>query len=1394
MNNKKLICFLLIVFLFLSIPIARAESFDDALTDASIIKTQKTVYGPVYSKYTINQQQLSQDLFLNDQKIIGEIRDFCADEYTLVFSLKDQVFRYNFQSKTSELLYENLILRDMIFYNDYLYAVDDSRGLSQLIVLSDDGEKHIKTNYVNVNSFSISHQGLAVDMRLSPEEINQLNSNTIYVSSSTAVYEANVNNSSKKALETLADETNSITVYSRQKTNEPILYGVATVSEIEPAMFFQDTLNINSSYGKHSQTTSAGTTFAYDFIGGGKHDRIKAPFNATIIKCEKSANYAHDVWIQSNNIVRYADNSTGYMTILFAHDDNIDDIETCQPLTCKQPFYDIGNFGNSNGNHVHVEIQRGKWSGHWNIGNTEPNDALWLYPTTNPSNPGNLYWRTWTGTLPEDCTKHIKGEFLFCEALHPHYNYYSCTKCGTKFTDNSTTYVATCNTCVNPPSCSQHIKGQFLFSEELHPHYNYFSCANCGVKFTDNTTTNQVSCPTCSIVPAKPKPKSDKAYYSINDTIYITWPKVSGATKYTYYISQYPEEFAYQTYEQNGTITEPSISFPASQLGPGRHRMLVHAFGTYNQSERSDWVTFDIYETDYIPRKTIIKNNHIYALYDYTMAYDFAEKICGEMGGHLATITSAEENSTIVELLDYGDADSYWLGAKNNYGSTYNDNNLPFAWCTGEPFSYTNWAAGEPSHSGTNATSEHFMEIRKSYGYKWNDVKNVHTATSKGFILEIDIANLSPAASTTYGKNYYIRFDQTMPWTEAQAFCESIGGHLVTISSKEEDEAITDLLKNDSGTPIWYYIGANNSSGSWKWVDNSIVPTSNSVANWSDIYGTVLNRPTGWGGFLMKYRAYGTWIGINNFYYPGNNSSLMGFVCEIDQAVVTATFDPTGGTILNTENQYVYGQEYGELPIPTKKGYTFIGWFTKKDGGTPVTNTTVLSNRFDHTLYAHWYNNCDSRGHHYFYDVIQSPSITYPGALYRTCLQCELATTIDLPKLNLSDYDYEEIKQATCTTTGKGRYTWRDRYYGLYQFDIEIAALEHQKSEEIIILPATCAKDGIGKKICTLCQTDLETDILIPATGEHVAGELIVDVPATCMTAGIGHKACTACGETAEENIAIEKDADNHTGTTFVKNATAATCGDKGYSGDTVCECGATITKGKEIPVTGKHSWDNGKVTKEPTTTKEGVKTFACTVCSATKTEKIAKLPAEDKEEPKPTVSFKDVKKSDFFYTPVQWAVANGVTTGTSKTTFGPEESCIRAQAVTFLWRAAGQPTVKNAKNPFADVKKSDYYYKAVLWAAESGVTSGTSATKFSPNDVCTRGQIVTFLWRAQSGKKVSASNPFKDVKKSDFYYNAVLWAVKNGVTTGTSKTTFGPSENCTRGQIVTFLYRAVAK
>ena len=168
---------------------------------------------------------------------------------------------------------------------------------------------------------------------------------------------------------------------------------------------------------------------------------------------------------------------------------------------------------------------------------------------------------------------------------------------------------------------------------------------------------------------------------------------------------------------------------------------------------------------------------------------------------------------------------------------------------------------------------------------------------------------------------------------------------------------------------------------------------------------------------------------------------------------------------------------------------------------------------------------------------------------------------------------------------------------------------------------------------------------------------------------------------------------------------------------------------------------------------------------------------------------FYDVPNGAYFYEAVKWAVKSGVTNGLSDTMFGPYESCTRAQIVTFLWRAAGSPEPKTASS-FTDVPVSTYYAKAVAWAVENGITNGMTATEFAPDATCTRGQSVTFLYRAL-GKKVESSANFTDVKSDAFYADAINWAVANNVTNGTSNTTFSPNADCTRAEIVTFLYRA---
>ena len=169
---------------------------------------------------------------------------------------------------------------------------------------------------------------------------------------------------------------------------------------------------------------------------------------------------------------------------------------------------------------------------------------------------------------------------------------------------------------------------------------------------------------------------------------------------------------------------------------------------------------------------------------------------------------------------------------------------------------------------------------------------------------------------------------------------------------------------------------------------------------------------------------------------------------------------------------------------------------------------------------------------------------------------------------------------------------------------------------------------------------------------------------------------------------------------------------------------------------------------------------------------------------------FVDVATGSYYEDAVDWAVENGITKGTDDTHFSPDGICTRAQAVTFLWRAAGSPKPETRTMPFTDVPVGSYYYDAVLWAVENGITKGTSDTTFSPNITCTRAQIVAFLWRSEKSPAAGTANPFADVKSTAYYADAVLWAVKENITKGTTSTTFGPNADCTRAQIVTFLWR----
>ena len=226
-----------------------------------------------------------------------------------------------------------------------------------------------------------------------------------------------------------------------------------------------------------------------------------------------------------------------------------------------------------------------------------------------------------------------------------------------------------------------------------------------------------------------------------------------------------------------------------------------------------------------------------------------------------------------------------------------------------------------------------------------------------------------------------------------------------------------------------------------------------------------------------------------------------------------------------------------------------------------------------------------------------------------------------------------------------------------------------------------------------------------------------------------------------------------------------------------------TVIEEVVIPARGHDLFSVSQYIEKPTATLPGLGMGTCRVCGLIGVEAVV------------DPIFSDVSADGYYSRALDHCYAKGWVSGATETTFAPNSACVRAQVVTFLWRAAGCPEPKRGVNPFVDVKPSDFYYEAVLWAAENGITAGTDATHFSPKGACNRAQVVTFLWRAfGQPTPENQTHPFTDVPGGSFYEAPVLWAVEEGITSGMTATTFGPNANCTRAQIVSFLYRAYAE
>ena len=315
---------------------------------------------------------------------------------------------------------------------------------------------------------------------------------------------------------------------------------------------------------------------------------------------------------------------------------------------------------------------------------------------------------------------------------------------------------------------------------------------------------------------------------------------------------------------------------------------------------------------------------------------------------------------------------------------------------------------------------------------------------------------------------------------------------------------------------------------------------------------------------------------------------------------------------------------------------------------------------------------------------------------------------------------------------GNSSYRFNTQHKGIYIYENgkDEASISH--FTETYVAP-TCTTSGGIKQTCKDCGYSYYSKIE-DALG-HSYGDYTSDGNATCIEDGTKTAACSRCGH--KDTLTDIGSAKGHN---YSSVTTEATCTGGGYTVH-ICHCGHSYTDGT-VDALG-HIWDNGSMTQRPVTGINGEKIYKCARCGEERSEAIPGIPE---------AGFADVAKEDYFYESVNWAAAKSITSGITAEEFGPAKACTRAQVVTFLWRAAGEPAPGSDVNPFTDVQEGQYYYDAVLWAVEKGITTGLSANTFGPNADCSRGQIVTFLWRAMGKPALTGSNnPFTDVPKSQY-------------------------------------------
>ncbi|WP_418913312.1 S-layer homology domain-containing protein [Agathobaculum sp.] len=716
---------------------------------------------------------------------------------------------------------------------------------------------------------------------------------------------------------------------------------------------------------------------------------------------------------------------------------------------------------------------------------------------------------------------------------------------------------------------------------------------------------------------------------------------------------------------------------------------------------------------------------------------------------------------------------------------------------TDSPASGSGWPSGTPI---TSATVENLTAGNTYYIYtrfKETDTQTAGSKISSSSVLLDDETKLNRIILTdASGKKY------------------SSYGNGNTIYIKKGTSVTLNVTKNPNSANTW-------SAFTFKSQYNASAPFSVTyptapVASGAEILSvTIYGDKVGTGTLAAEYggypaaQSYGTWR-----VHVYENVSDIGTGAEI---TVSPSFPDT--TMYQGETMPLPEYTVDVYPEGALENYD-LAWrivkvghgavysesdenITLKDGEIEATKAHAVSKNTRIELVAINKDNHNISSLSGFYvTVTKAPTITLTGV------------TVAPTKVNLDIGKNITLSAVKEPVNAAGDLTWTSDKPDIATVSStgEVTA----KAQGTAIITVTC---GDKKATCTVTvahthDTEAQPWVYMdPGThtktctaGDDTKYELhtwqwVVDTPATSTTAGKKHEECPDCH------------AKRHEGTVIPATGGGSSSGggsSGGGGGAGVTTYAITVQNSKNGGVTASHKSaakdtavtltvtpDKGYVLDTLTvldskdkavklTEKNGKYTFTMPAGKVTVSAAF-KAAAPASENP-----FTDVPSGAYYEDAVVWAVKKGITSGTSATTFNPDGSCTRAQAVTFLWRAAGSPEPKSAAMPFTDVPAGSYFEKAVLWAVENGITKGTSDTTFSPDASCTRAQIVTFLWRAGGSPSVSGNSAFSDVAADAYYAAAVAWAEKNGVTGGIGGGLFGSDNTCTRAQIVTFLHRAM--